>query len=324
MPLFSVFQDFVAFNFSNRPTRGEDTYRAMIAAESKAFNTTVGEYEESRIYATAMGIARARYALERGFHQRNPNKAIEMLPELEKDWMVVPGAHAGVLERQQMVAARMQLPRGSRRENVVAQLTAIYGTDFVEYRTIDPLEVFTWPHSPFDGPGIFAREDGSFVPKYLKTVDPVGVLLQTINIRYEALQLGDETDLAAGDYICIQPENLGLAERLTVQAVGEDSFGRFFTATFTKSHDIGASIITGTVPIWFSTQRIVLIVVKAAAVADVEKRRLVSEVMQKVSRVVTQWAIVQPTTPGATTIGPFTLNVSPVGAAPVEQLAIIP
>ena len=66
-----------------------------------------------------------------------------------------------------------------------------------------------------------------------------------------------------------------------------------FKATFANAHDVGASVIAGNWPYWWSTQRFALIVVSSAAAVDPESRRKVDTFMSRVARGVSQWAIVQ-------------------------------
>lgn len=323
MSTFSCFQDFTSFAFSSKPTRGAAIYNAMIASEVNAFNVVQGTYEEARIYATAMGLARARYTLDRGGNQLNPLKVVELLPKLEEDWVLVPGAYDGIVTRQLALAARQKLPRGARRENVEEQLRAIYGSDFIAYRTLEPTEVTTWPNYPFSGPGTFKRDDASSLPKYLKLVDPVTILNTSTKVHYTVIQPGDQDVLVKGDVATIQVENLGLAEKVTILTAGEDTSGLFFTAVFHRAHDIGATILTGTVPVWLSTQRYALVIVKATSVLDADKYRMACEVMSHVSRIVSRWSVVSPSTPGATTIGPFTLDTTPIGTATIGVIPIV-
>lgn len=320
MSTFSVFQDFVAFSFTGAPTRGERIYESMITSEEKAFDVSEGTYEEARIYASAMGIARARYALERALNQSFAKLAVEMLPHLEEEWSCIPKPTDTIYARQEAVALKRLLPRGARAENVEAQLRAIYDDDFIAYRVFNPAEVYLWPEQPFDGPGVFVADNS--VPKHMKLEEPI-VLQGERVARYLPIVPGDPTTIEIGDLLCIEVENLGLAEKVTVLDAGEDSRGKWFKAIFSRAHGYEASVTTDA-PIWLSTQRRGLIVVKESASLDADKYRRACDVLQSIFRTVTEWAIVHPTTDGATTIGPFTLNVSEIGATTIEELAIIP
>lgn len=320
MSTFSVFQDFVAFSFSGNVTRGQRIYESMISSVEKAFDVTPGTYEEARIYANSMGIARARYALERALNQQFAKYAVEMLPVLEDQWSCIPKPTDTIYARQEALALKKLLPRGSRGENVEAQLRAIYGDDFITYRVFNPAEVLTWPEFPFEGPGTFVTDNS--IPKHMKLVEPVVLTGEQI-ARYATIVDGDPTTVEIGDVFCVEVENLGLAEKITVLDAGEDTRGRWFKAVFSRVHGYEASVVSDA-PVWLSTQRRGIVVVKEASSLDAEKYRRACSVLQSIFRSVTDWAIVHPTVAGGTTIGPFTLNVSKIGTATIEALPIIP
>ena len=91
-----------------------------------------------------------------------------------------------------------------------------------------------------------------------------------------------------------------------------------FQATFTKAHDVGAALVAGHFPYWWSTQRYAWIVVTAAAAIDAESRRKVNDFLTRAARGVSQWAIVQAatTTPTGGTVGPLHVN-DPMGTQPI-------
>lgn len=324
MPLCSAFTPCGQLELSSKPSMAESVYRAMVSNLGGQYDLTVGGHEEATVYARARSIARGMQAQRRAGNNALPLKCIELLPLQEAGYGIVPGETDTLLARQQALAAQMLISRGAVNENVEALLRAIVGADFVAYRMLLDSEVATWPADPSVGPGTFLREGGATQPKYVKFTDPVTTVGVPITVYYTAL---DTTQgpvvLAKGDVMTVQLENLGLSERVTVASVGSDAAGLWFTATFTNPHDIGASAIVGSVPVWISTRRFALIIVKTASALDAEKCRRIDEMMGRVARGVSTWAIVQPSSPGATTIGPFTLDSSPLGAVPVGTLDII-
>jgi len=321
MPNFSVFQDFTGFSFSSAPAKGEQIYNAAKAAVEPAFKLTPGTYEEARIYAQSMGLARIAYALERARNQLNALKVVELLPELEYDWSLVPSASAGIYDRQIALSIRMKLPRGARRENVEEILRDIYGDDFILLRFLEPTEVTLWPFTPWNGPGVFSREDVSILPKFFKLKEAISPGIRTVH--YEPIQENDPLTLKVGEYVSVQVENLDYAEKVLVTETGSDENGLTFSGIFLLPHGNGASVLTGTIPIWMSSQRRSYIVIDADSATDVAKYLEAAEAMNKVQRSVTQWGIVQPTTPGATTIGPFTLNITPLGTSTIGTLNFV-
>jgi hypothetical protein len=317
MPRFSSLAPFGQLEFSSKPSVFQNVYQSMVNSLGGQYDLTVGGHNEATVYARARGIARAKQALRRAGNQTRPMKTVELLPLQEQGYGLVPNETDTILTRQQSLAARMLLSRGATRENVETQLRAILGAAFVGYRTLAAGEVTSWPADPSPGPGTFPRVDGAVVAKYVRFVDPVSVV-GVATVHYAALDPTQGTvSLTAGDVMTVQLETLGLAERVTVTSVGVDAVGQFFIATFANAHDIGASGIVGSVPVWQSTQRIAFIEVTSAAALSIETKRKVDDVMNRIARGVSQWALVQPTTAGATTMGPFTLGVSPLGAVPV-------
>lgn len=321
MPSFSIFQDFAAFEFSGKPSKGEAIYNSAKAAVDKAFRLVPGTYEEARIYAMSMGLARAAYALDRARNQLLAFRSIELLPELEYDWSLIPGPYDGIVTRQLAVALRMKLPRGAVRENIEAILRDIYGDDFLTLRVLEPTEVTIWPFNPWDGPGVWSREDVTVLPKFFKLTVAISPGIRTV--YYAPLQDNDPLSLYVGEKVTVEVENLDFAEQVLVTAVGEDSFGKYFTGIFLKSHGVDATVTSGTVPIWMSNQRFEFFIIDEDSATDREKYLLVADVMNKVMRSVTQWEVVQPTTPGATTVGPFTLNVTPLGTSTIGQIPFV-
>ena len=112
-----------------------------------------------------------------------------------------------------------------------------------------------------------------------------------------------------------------IGQNIADGAVTWGTFGASFCfqATFTKAHDVGASVIAGNFPYWWSTARLSWIVVTAAAAKDPETRRKVDDYMRRAARGVSQWAIVSPTsqTAFAGTVGPTTVG----GALGTQVLA---
>lgn len=321
MPKFSAFQDFTSFRFSSKKTHGEAIYRSMVASEIKAFDLTKGSYEESRIFATAMGLGRARYAIERAFNQYNPLKIVELLPPVEKDWSCVPNYNDGIVDRQNALAAKMKLPLGAKRSNMEALIRSVYGDDFIAYRTTLPSEVNTWPSNPWTGPGTFQKETSVTLPMYFRLISPV-TKFGVNKVYYEPIHANDPARVLINEKLTIEIENLGNAEQIQVTAVGEDSKGLFFTADFIRGHGIGASVLYGTVPVWISTQRSVLIIVKSPAGLDRDKLRRMNEIMESVSRGVTSWAVVEPNPANPNHVGPYTLNQSRVGLTTIGEIPI--
>lgn len=318
MAEFSIFDEFGLFEFSSGPSMGEKIYRSLIAAKSPAFNTDVGEPEEAKIYAQAMGLARAQNTLERAQSQEEALRAVEMLPIQEEQWGIVPGENETIHTRQENLAMQMLVPRGARRENVETILRSILGTDFLAYRVVDNTEIDTWPTLPFTGPGNFVEPRHE--PKNASLIDPIATT-GSQKAYYLSREVGDK--YLIGETLTFDRENSGLAEQVTVTDAGTDSVGDFFVAVFTKPHAPTSSITAGPCPIWVSNKRTVFVIVKNPASINPETRRKVDVQMSRMMRAVTTWSIVEPFTPGGLIVGPLTLDHSLLGVTTIEALDFV-
>lgn len=137
--------------------------------------------------------------------------------------------------------------------------------------------------------------------------------------------------LTVGQTVTVQGENTHQIERVTVSAVAvtppagsNASVGPCFQATFTKSHDIGASVVTGQFPYLWSTQRQLLVVLSSSKALDRETRRKVDEFMRKVARGVDIWATLAPvtTTTSGGTVGGISAGY-PMGTQPFTSMTFV-
>lgn len=98
---------------------------------------------------------------------------------------------------------------------------------------------------------------------------------------------------------------------------------RYFTATFTKGHDVGAVVTTMDWPYQWSTQLFAFVIVSAAAAIDAEMRRETNEFMALATRGTGQWAIVEPLD-GSSAIGPFFADSTGIGTSPIGTFQFVP
>jgi hypothetical protein len=315
MPRFSAFTPLGMLRFSSGPSHAETIFRALLSALGDSFDRARGTHVDATAYARARALARARYTLERGGAQGDPLKATELLPVLEQDFGVVPGEKDTIHSRRRAVAARQKILRGARRESIEDGLKQVLGDGFVAYRTLKPSEVTSWPAAPAAGPGLFTEP---------RIPARVFVLRSSIPVTGSVVRFGyarpgedDGVRLVAGDVALVQPENTGLAERITILDTFDVEDRPEATAQFTRAHDLGASLVVGPWPVWTSTQRYALVVVRHAI--DPEVRRRVHQLMDRMARGVSQWAIVEPR--GPSILGPFTC-ATPLGTAPLGTLPI--
>jgi hypothetical protein len=134
-----------------------------------------------------------------------------------------------------------------------------------------------------------------------------------------------EIALVKGDVLVVDPGNWGLAEKLIIVDAEGEGDERKFTAAFRRPHSADVFATTGPVPLWSNSKRHVLVVVTAAAAVDPSMVARTNELFRRIMRGPTTWAIVQPTTAGAATAGPFKIGGtlgSPLGAVPLESVAV--
>lgn len=167
----------------------------------------------------------------------------------------------------------------------------------------------------FDSP-TWSAYAGSDLAFYVETVREIDVAYENWDTTEPALQL------ARGDVLCVEPENLGLAEKVTLVRVDGTEATRRLTAVFAKPHDDRCSATTGLTPLWWSDTGHLLIVVTDEAALDAEFVDRIDACLTRVAKAGTTWSIVEPTEPGDPTVGPFTLGTSPLGAVTVGELEV--
>lgn len=283
MPRFSAFTPFGMLAFSSRPSHGETIYRAYVAALGGQYSTEPGSASEARVYANAMGLARARYTLDRARNQLDPWRTVELLPVREHEYGIIPGLEDTVEDRQAAVAAKMRLARGCSRPELERSLLTLLGEDFVALRTIgiDDAEVF--PSDPSQ-----QNFADAFTPR--KAVRISGRIFPgQRTLSYEAADPhGPAVVLEPGDVLTVDPGNSGLVEVVTV----EDATEAKVAATFLRVHEPGSYATTQPYPWWASTVRHVNAIVTDEAAVDPETRRKVTDLLDTVLRGVTTWGII--------------------------------
>lgn len=326
--LFSAFAPFGMLEFSGELSEGEKIYKAMVGAYTDpttgkpAIDLSQGTHHQAKTYATAMAIAAARVTVKRARNQIQPATSFELLSAHANRYGVSRAPGQTLPAFRSLVAAQKKILRGARHEAIVEGLSAILGPALIAYRVLRFNESFPWPTMPgaSTDPGIFTRPD--LPAKTVKILDPITPpSFAPITVSYTNWNDNEpEVRLSAGDVICVQAESDGNEERVVVQTSDGEGDERTITAIFAKPHDENCSATTGPVPIWTSQRRFVLVVGTREATKDPELRRQVNAFMARISRNVTQWAFVHPTTPGADTIGPFTLDDSELGAVTVGDV----
>lgn len=290
------------------PSEAEKIYNALIGSLGGNYDVSKGSRMDGWCYALAMQLAEARLTLQHAGLQIYPPCVTEMMADREAEYGIVPGPNDTIETRRMVLAARELLPRGARREAVIDALQTLLGAAFVWYRTTKPAEIDIWPANLGDQPQNLQL---ATVPrKRLSITQPISIHLGVPQSVSYALADTAEPAVLVGDSIVVEPEILNLTETVRVTAVTPTHF----TATFNQVHNSGCSANTAGFPMWVSNQRDDLIIVSAAAGIDPETRRKINDLLERILRAVSTWAILQVTSPGFA--GPFKLDVSPMNATP--------
>lgn len=320
MPKLSAFNPCGMLRMSSAPSYAKAIYDTLVSGEKEAFDNTKGGARESRNYAMAMGMARARCAMERAGNQVDPHNCNDLLPDFEQRFGLVPGPYDTIVDRQNALATKIQFSQGARRSNVVNVLRRTLGSDFLALRgmasgEIDRVTSFT-ASRPIDV---------RVAPKFLQLADPVVTTGTPIWVPYANMDssAGDIT-LSVNEVVMVQAGHSARQEKIAVLDVRGAGATREFQGWFQFPHDTGAAVTTMDYPYEWSTQRHLFVVVKHAAAVDPEKRRQVHEVMRQLTRSVDTWSIVEPIGPGSLLIGPFTLGVSSLDTTTLGQIAFVP
>lgn len=302
MPRFSAFQ---STHFTSEPSHQEKIYDEMVRLLGSGQNYTddFDSLAMARIYAFAMAFGRVKYELERAGSQFSPDKALDLLPALEREYGLVPEQGATVSERRRDLAVAMRVARGARRTNVESVLAELFGSAFIKYITIPVANAVLSTSTPaargvYDLPGT-PRTIWRLTHAISLTFTPVAIELEIV--------AGDRVAPEPGRRVVIDSGDHGRVEAVTVATaafVGPTLMS--LTATFTKAHTAGTLLATGRHPNLASTKRRNLFLMSADAVRENKKRRKLHRNAHRLLRGVSVWAA----TDGS---GPFKVGVGRLG-----------
>jgi hypothetical protein len=332
VPQPSAFTWCGAFDLSDRPTHIQELYELLPALWGTEIDfTEIGSEDELKLYATAVVLGSAMYELEHAGNQGDPLKVYDLLPILEQQFGLTPGAKDTVQMRQAALAAAELLPVGCIGSNVVNSVKTIVGA--ANFKAIVPSpEAPTptvFPTSPGTGPGQF--RDVRVQPRFVQLVDPVASA-GTFWCAYQNLDLSIATPtlLLTNDKIVVGAGNTAQMEPVTVLATSTQVQPlctpgySYFQAAFLNTHDVGAPIVTGSFPYWWSTQRLTYIVLSAVAATNRPLRAKIDALLTKIMRTVDIWAIVQATTTTSSggTVGPLLVGGA-MGTQPIGSITFL-
>lgn len=292
-------------------------YDAMRESLSGQFGDPPDPHIDASLYARSKGLARTLLIIERAGRQTLPSHVLEFLPAREEEYGLIPGPHDTIGDRQRAYAARKRQRGGADALNVERELRAALGDDFVTLRRTPIDEAAVWPTNAGDQPMNLQRPT---VPrKSIRIPDAIATGLGAPQEVEYQLVSGDP--LLPNDVVVVEPNILGIAERVTVLGVDAGGGHRYVTATFTKPHTAGCVGTTAPWPQWRSTKRHSLVVLTEAAAADPIKRNKVHDVMRRLARAVSTWDVVA-TADGETTTGPFTIGEGLIGVTTFGQVSL--
>jgi hypothetical protein len=126
--------DYCAFVGSSEPNVCERTYNMMRESLGPAFQ---GPIQDAHTYGAAMVMGLAQLQLEGAAAQRNPLDCNALLPLVEKDYKIIPEYGQSINDRQIVLAAEKARQAGALESVIEAGLTAILGSDFVNWRALE-------------------------------------------------------------------------------------------------------------------------------------------------------------------------------------------
>ncbi len=304
----------------------ETVVRLFTDGSVGAISKTLGSFVDCFSFALALTVARAQRRQQKLDRETLAAGAYELLAQLEEEHGLSPGPEDTIQDRRDALLARMLAAQGSRRPSLEQALADLMGDDYIGIHLADPsTEVSNWPTSLGDDPQLLLADDVSRTLVRITQSISVGLgSSQAVTYTPVDPTSDDEHTLTVGDRLIVQPENLGLAEPVTVTAVGTSGGSLTFSATFNNAHDNPSLAAQMPFPAWGSSQRHIWVVLSAAAAVDAESRRQVHELMARMVTGVTTWSICPYTGDGITDqAGPWTLDGALLGRLDMNPMGTI-
>jgi len=337
--LFSAFTPVDLYELSGATPIAERIYDSLISGLGGQYSPDggpppIGSRQEALCYMQALQIARARQRLHEARDQRLPSKVVDLLPVRETEYGLVPGPNDTIAQRQAAFAARKLLPKGGTKTNLIAALTALLGSDFVTLY-VNPINTaLNFPVTCGAWPQNLQRADAP--RKIVKLTSPVDFIGTAKTVSYTTLPtplypLGAQAEaIVAGDVVVFDTGSSGQIDRVNVtgatvipsfQGVSPNgTISGTLTANFTRPHESGSMGYVGDFPLWLSPRRHMVVFVSAAAAADPERKRKVHDLMSRMVKATTTWAITasMPGSPNVST--QWQLGVPGLGYTTLTQL----
>lgn len=304
MPHFSAFARFGHLRFSKRPPVSQRIYEEMRQnAGPENWSGDFYSLASARMYANAMLFGRTHGAIERGGNQFRPNRALELLPRLEREYGIRPDPGERIPSRRQTLAAHAKIPRGARRDNVMTVMTELLGDDFLGYYVVPFADLQLSTLSPV-AVGVYDRPGTERT--VFRLTQSVATIGSPLTRTFERVTGAAERPLV-GSKVIVDPGHFGRVEAVTIDGATDSTI----TATFLNPHDAGTAFATGRHPFVASSKRHDVFVLSQAANRNRRLRNKAHRAARRLLRAVSTWNLTEETAPGQ--IGPFTLNVSGLG-----------
>ena len=298
--------------------------RLLSTGQPGDLSTELGSFVDCLAYALAVVFARIQHRQRQIDGERIALTSYELLDALEEEYGLQHGANDTIAQRQLALLAAVKPVLGSRRPVLEQALHDLLGAGYVGIKVRDPNngEVDLWPPNLNDDPMLLA--EATITRKIVRLKQTISTGLGSPqSMVYEPIfptaVLGHT--LAVGDKLIIGPENLGLAERVTVESIAVDDPQLLFTATFNNAHDAEILGVQMPFPAWGSSQRHVFVGVTDDVTLDAEKLRRIHALMARHVTTCTTWSICSSS--DGEHIGPWTLDDAVLGRLDFNPMAII-
>jgi hypothetical protein len=300
----SDFEPFGVFEFSDATPITEliyDTIRDMLGP---AFQQPV---QDAETFADAICLGISQLQLEAAGAQSDPVQISYLLDAVEKDYQIIPLALATLEERRAALKAAMTAAHGALTSVIFDGLETILGDGFVYWRPMD-----------FDTEVTLEAVTPTFVPVRtpIRLVSLTGPIFPGARTIAYTMLVGDGDKLMPGDKLTVDPGRLGLAELVTVTAVGSG----YITATFTRPHDNGVHATTAPHPRWVSNKCHSMVVVTDSVRTNPTQLEQIHLFMRKCLPASNTWCICSEITSGL--VGPFCVDSGLVGQTPIADNSI--
>lgn len=307
------------FKLNGDKSLGQRIYDTIVGSLGGQLSAEPGTLGDNFAAATALAAADAQTAAERAFEQQLPDHVYELLPQKEEEYGLYPSPEDSITTRRAALKARMLFPNGMTRVNVENVLKSLLGANFVGWRVTHPDERVMWPLALGDQPQNLVPANVERLLMRLTTTVSKNLGVAQYVVYTQTFPVADTPTLKVGDKVVIEPEIRARTEVVEVLESFKSGNDFVFLAVFNREHEPSCVATTMPFPVWTSSQRESLVVVKPGVVKDAETRRKIAETLERMFRGVSTWGIAQE---GATphTVDAFTLDDATNGQLDITPL----